>query len=124
MGLLLMRRYLATVVVVSAAGTLSACGPSCDDFAGSSLVVRVQDATTHTPICDAHVSAEHGGETKPLRASGGSPCAFSFGFLEVSGHFVITVTREGYVPATKELDVAKGECHVEEQHVTIALTPA
>lgn len=58
----------------------------------------------------------------PLPCSELEPGEYACG-VEADGHFVITATREGYVDASVEVDVAADECHPIPEAVSMVMEP-
>ncbi len=103
-------------------------GPSCQmqgctEEAVNGLSVRVLDAATDQPICDAKVTATDGAHSELLSLFPGSQCVYS-GATERAGTYQITVERNGYLSATRDsVTVTEDDCHVDPQVLTLELTP-
>lgn len=85
--------------------------------------MRVTDAATQKPICDAAVRATDGAYSEALVMTGSDGCAYA-GAWERPGTYRITVTAPGYDSAAIHgVVVTAGECHVEPQQREVELSP-
>jgi len=100
---------------------LSGCRDDCEGrppVGSSPLTIRVIDANTGDPICDADVSVEHEGVTTVLEPR----CSSAVG--TGPGRYQISARRSGYADRTTDVSVSRDECSdIVTEHVTIALTP-
>lgn len=100
--------------------SLFACSTevACTDLAAYSTTVSVVDATGNRVVGITGTYTVDGGESKPCESwdAGELVCG-----VEEAGHFVISVSADGYEAATVEADVGADECHVigEVLHVTL-----
>ena len=84
-----------------------------------SVVVEVTDQAG-TPIQDATAVYSVDGEPAVACTTLGNELLCG---AEVDGGFEITVSARGYMPALVSAEVDDGRCHVEGQHVNLALEP-
>ncbi|GDX83514.1 hypothetical protein LBMAG42_53250 [Deltaproteobacteria bacterium] len=91
---------------------------ACDTMAAYSVTVSLVDGEG-APVTTASVNytVDDGTATACQSVGGGD---FVCG-IEQAGHFVISATREGYVPVTGEADVVAGECHVKAEALELLL---
>src|SRR5688572_22670517 len=88
-------------------------GRVCTAIAVDAITVRVADAASGQPVCDANVTATDGAFTAELREFAIFPdCSYS-GPTERPGRYEVRVTRAGYEPAVRAgVMVTADECHV------------
>jgi hypothetical protein len=98
-------------------------GVACPAIAAAGLGVDVTNAATMQPLCDANVIATDGSSSERLQPAS---CHY-FGAYERPGTYAIAVSRPGF--ASREVSSVRvvmggGQCpHVEQTHVSVALTP-
>jgi len=98
-------------------------GVACPAIAAAGLLVDVTNAATAQPLCDATVIAADGAYSQRLQALS---CRY-LGAYDRPGTYAIAVSRPAF--ASKEVSSVRvvlggGQCpHVEETHVSVALTP-
>jgi hypothetical protein len=119
-------RCLITVAFV-ALGATGCSDPFAPDRCTAQFVyglsVIVQDKATGLQICDAQVTARVSEtEVEILKPQVFlAECSYG-GAGERPGVYFISVTKDGYAPATRSnVRVDKGDCHVIPVRVTIAL---
>jgi hypothetical protein len=95
----------------------------CPAIALAGLGVDVTNGATTQPLCDAAVMATDGSYSERLQ---GGSCRY-FGAYERPGTYALAVSRPGF--ASKEVSSVRvvmggGQCpHVEQTHVSVALSP-
>ena len=94
--------FSAAVVLGVAAG-LCSCNDDLGQELTGSIIGTVADATTGEPVPTVNVSLEPGGES----ALTGSDGNYMFTDLK-AGSYTLTLTKEGYTPASKTLEVTAG----------------
>ncbi len=92
----------------------------CDTSAVASVQVIVTDATANI-LSGATVSYSVDGG--PATACDTFNSQYVCGW-EVAGDITVTAAVEGYAPGSQTVTVAKGECHVETENLTLRLDPA
>ncbi|HEX7663703.1 MAG TPA: hypothetical protein VF407_04305 [Polyangiaceae bacterium] len=112
----------ASFVVILAAAQGCGEAKTCTLQAVVGIVVTVQ--SDGGDICDAVVSIQDGTYQETLQSVTDSDggCIYR-GADERAGSYAVTVTREGFVPATTAATVSKDSsgCHVVPQFVTVDL---
>ncbi|MBI5496786.1 MAG: carboxypeptidase regulatory-like domain-containing protein [Deltaproteobacteria bacterium] len=111
--------------VVTALLALTGCPEPelCTTEAVAGIVVTVQDALSHAPVCNATVvlTTREGYEDRPTAM--GEPCTYA-GAYEQPGRFTVEVTATGYATARREnVVVTQDNCHVVPQPLTVDLVP-
>jgi hypothetical protein len=109
---------LATTAVL-----LSGCPPVvCTEIAFAALTVSIQD-TAGSPIdsslLEVTFTVDGGGSTPCDDVGDGWVCGW-----ETSGDLVVTARADGYEDAEATVTIARGECHVEGQTLTLTLDAA
>ncbi len=94
----------------------------CTDSGMYGLTIRVTDESSGQLICDAAVIATDGKYSEKLIQQGSPDCVY-LGASERAGTYNVTASRDGYLPKSVQVRVTEGECHVDGQSQTIALTP-
>lgn len=113
----------AAACLALGAGCGGTGGTACTTLLAYSLTITVTDAATGARICDATVTATDGAFSQALDKIDGIPDCTYFGPAERAGTYQVTVTKAGYMTATKTgLVVTKDECHVKGVAATIALS--
>jgi hypothetical protein len=114
-----MTRRQALTTLAAIALTAAACGnPNRPD-----VTVTIQDKTTGQPICDAQVTAVSGSYVETLKPNAfpTTECFYT-GAGERAGVYNLTVTKDGFAPATRAaVKVDEDYCHVIPVRLTIAL---
>ena len=118
---------LLASLAVAALGAVG-CGGSgdpgaCTTLLAFSLTITVTDAATGARICDATVTATAGAFSEQLqKGPDGGNCTY-FGVAERAGTYQVTVSKTGFVTATRSgLVVTKDACHVMGVAATIPLS--
>jgi hypothetical protein len=99
----------------------SCSGKDCTEEGLAGLTIRIQDATTAEPICDARLEVRYSnGEL--VQSKSDHPCVF-VGAFEQADTYRISVSRAGYVPEDLSETVTEGECHVNPKAILVELEP-
>jgi hypothetical protein len=107
------------LLLLTGAGGLSACSAECVLIPGRALQVEVISAVDGAPLDNVEVQATV--NERPADVSQTGPGRFAvFGG---EGTYVITVSREGFVPVIREIAVTADGCQIREEQVVIPLQP-
>ena len=96
-------RYSILIVAVLCSVGLVSCKDELAQELTGSIIGTVADATTGEPVPTVNVSLEPGGKS----ALTGSDGNYMFTDLK-AGTYTLTLTKEGYTPASKTLEVTAG----------------
>jgi hypothetical protein len=86
--------------------------------------IEVSVTTPNPNACSATVEIQDGTYTETLKSQGssGRTCVFS-GAGERAGKYTITASLKGFTTQTLSTKVAKDECHVITQKLSVKLVP-
>ncbi len=115
---------LAFGLIVLIAFGCASCSESveCNPMERASFSLSVRDAAKLFPICDADVVADDGTTQYTLMSSGDSNCVY-VGPYEKRARFTVSVTKQGYQPATTVFTTGGDECGVKTRQVSVDLVP-
>jgi len=114
---------LGLALLTTGASALSGClmETSCTTIYAYGVSATVRDTRTGAPLTNATLVLVDGAYRETM-TSFGQPGTYA-GAGEREGTYTLTVTAQGYQPASRTIVVTGDECHVNGQAVTIDLTP-
>jgi hypothetical protein len=86
---------------------------------GRALQVEVTSAVDGALLDKVEVQAAVNGRSADVAPTGTG----RFEIFGGAGTYVVTVSREGFLPATREIAVASADCRIREEQLVVQLQP-